>query len=47
MSASTASPPAWDFESELVPPELDRLMPWLEKAGERLPLFNQAPASNR
>ena len=35
-------PPAWDFESELVPPELDRLMPWLEKAGERLPLFNKA-----
>lgn len=35
-------PPAWDFESELVAPELDRLMPWLEKAGERFPLFNQA-----
>ena len=35
-------PPAWDFESELVPPELERLMPWLEKAGERLPLFNRA-----
>jgi dimethylglycine dehydrogenase len=32
--------PAWDFESELVPPELDRLMPWLEKAAERMPLFN-------
>ncbi len=27
---------------ELVPPELERLMPWLEKAGERLPLFNRA-----
>jgi dimethylglycine dehydrogenase len=35
-------PPAWDFESELVAPELDRLMPWLEKATERLPLFGQA-----
>jgi len=32
-------PPAWDFESELVAPELDRLMPWLEKAAERFPLF--------
>ena len=32
-------PPAWDFESELVTPELDRLMPWLEKAAERFPLF--------
>lgn len=35
-------PPAWDFESELVAPELDRLMPWLERAGERFPLFNKA-----
>jgi dimethylglycine dehydrogenase len=35
-------PPAWDFESELVPPELDRLTPWLEKAAERLPLFAKA-----
>ncbi len=35
-------PPAWDFESELVAPELDRLMPWLEKAGQRLPLFETA-----
>ncbi len=32
-------PPAWDFESELITPELDRLMPWLEKATERMPLF--------
>ncbi|MBV9054420.1 MAG: GcvT family protein [Hyphomicrobiales bacterium] len=36
------SPPRWDFESELVPPELDRLTPWLEKAAERLPLFAKA-----
>jgi dimethylglycine dehydrogenase len=35
-------PPAWDFESELVAPEVDRLMPWLEKATERLPLFGKA-----
>ena len=35
-------PPAWDFESELIAPELDRLMPWLERAGERLPLFAEA-----
>ena len=36
------SPPRWDFESELVPPELDRLTPWLERATERLPLFAKA-----
>jgi len=35
-------PPAWDFESELVEPELDRLLPWLERATERLPLFGKA-----
>lgn len=34
--------PAWDFESELVTPELDRLLPWLERATQRLPLFGQA-----
>ena len=34
-------PPAWDFESELVAPEVDRLLPWLEKATERLPLFGK------
>ncbi len=32
-------PPPWDFESELIAPELDRLVPWLERATERLPLF--------
>ncbi|MFL5259139.1 MAG: FAD-dependent oxidoreductase [Hyphomicrobiales bacterium] len=36
------NPPAWDFESELVAPELDRLTPWLERATERLPLFAKA-----
>ncbi len=35
-------PPGWDFESELLAPELERLMPWLEKAAERLPLFAAA-----
>jgi dimethylglycine dehydrogenase len=35
-------PPSWEFESELVAPELERLMPWLEKAAERLPLFGAA-----
>jgi dimethylglycine dehydrogenase len=34
--------PSWEFESELLPPELDRLMPWLEKASERMPLFANA-----
>ena len=33
--------PRWDYESELEPNELDRIMPWLEKATERLPLFGQ------
>jgi len=35
-------PPAWDFESELIAPELDRLVPSLERAAERFPLFGQA-----
>lgn len=37
-----AGPPSWDFESELVPPELDRLAPFLERAAERFPLFAEA-----
>ncbi len=36
------APPAWDFESELVAPELDRISPWLERAAERFPLFGEA-----
>ena len=36
------NPPRWDFESELVSPELDRLTPWLERAAERFPLFASA-----
>ncbi len=35
-------PPDWDFESELLAPELDRVMPWLERATERMPLFGRA-----
>ena len=35
-------PPAWDFESELIAPELDRLAPFLERATERFPLFGEA-----
>ena len=35
-------PPRWDYESELEVNELDRIMPWLEKATERLPLFGQS-----
>ena len=34
--------PRWDYESELEPNELDRIMPWLEKATERLPLFGKS-----
>ena len=34
-------PPRWDYESELEAPELDRIMPWLERATERLPLFGE------
>ena len=36
------NPPTWDFESELVEPELDRLLPWLERATERMPIFGQS-----
>jgi dimethylglycine dehydrogenase len=34
--------PAWDFESELVAPELERLEPALERAAARFPLFAEA-----
>jgi dimethylglycine dehydrogenase len=36
------APPRWDYESELETPEIERLMPWLERATERLPLFGKA-----
>ena len=39
-------PPRWDFESELIAPELDRLAPFLERAGERFPLFGRAGLKN-
>jgi dimethylglycine dehydrogenase len=39
-------PPSWDFESELIAPELDRLAPFLERAAERLPLFGQVGIKN-
>jgi len=32
---------SWDFESELLPDELERLEPWLLKACERFPLFGE------
>jgi dimethylglycine dehydrogenase len=35
------SQPRWDYESELEQNELDRIMPWLEKATERLPIFGK------
>ena len=34
--------PDWGFQSELLPPELDRLTPWLARAAERVPLFASA-----
>jgi dimethylglycine dehydrogenase len=38
--------PSWEFESELVAPELDRLAPFLERAAERFPLFAKAGLKN-
>jgi dimethylglycine dehydrogenase len=38
--------PDWEFESELVAPELDRLAPFLERAAERFPLFARAGLKN-
>src|SRR5690606_13299515 len=32
----------WSFDQELLPPELERLEPFLEKATERIPLFGKA-----
>lgn len=29
----------WSFDQELLPPDLDRITPWLEKMMERMPLF--------
>ncbi len=35
-------PPDWNFESELLAPELERMVPFLERAAKRLPLFDEA-----
>ena len=32
----------WSFDRALLPPDLDRLLPWLELAGKRMPVFERA-----
>ena len=32
----------WSFDAELLPPDIDRLLPWLESATHRLPAFENA-----
>ena len=32
----------WSFDTELLPPDIDRLLPWLERAAERIPAFENA-----
>lgn len=32
----------WSFDADLLPPDIDRLIPWLEAAGHRLPVFENA-----
>ena len=32
----------WSFDTELLPPDIDRLMPWLELAAKRIPAFASA-----
>ena len=32
----------WSFDAELLPPDIDRLMPWLELAAKRIPVFGNA-----
>jgi len=32
----------WGFDMELLPPDIDRLTPWLERAMERIPAFAEA-----
>jgi dimethylglycine dehydrogenase len=34
--------PNWDSDSELFPEDLERLMPWLERAMERMPILENA-----
>jgi dimethylglycine dehydrogenase len=33
--------PEWDAANELFPDDLDRIAPWLERAMERMPIFNE------
>ena len=33
---------AWSFDTELLPPDIDRLTPWLELAAKRIPAFASA-----
>ena len=32
----------WSFDTELLPPDIDRLVPWLELAAQRIPAFADA-----
>ncbi len=32
----------WTFDAELLPPDIERLIPWLELTGRRLPVFENA-----
>lgn len=32
----------WSFDAELLPPDIERLLPWLELASRRLPIFENA-----
>ena len=34
--------PSWESDSELFPDDLERLMPWLGRAMERMPIFEEA-----
>lgn len=37
-----AEGPAWEATNELFPPELERVMPWVERVMERIPIFQDA-----
>lgn len=32
----------WSFDAELLPPDIERLLPWLESASQRIPVFENA-----
>ena len=36
------SGPAWESSNELFPPELEHVMPWVERVMERIPIFEEA-----